>query len=51
MVFMPSDEDIVAREALQREYYGLLRLADSMGALPADEKKHLKIYARIFGAC
>lgn len=50
MEFMPTDADIDAREALQREYYALLALADSEGALSAAEKKHLKIYARVFGA-
>jgi hypothetical protein len=50
MKFMPSDEDIDIREALQREYYALLVLADSEDSLAAEEKKDLRIYSKIFGA-
>jgi len=49
MEFMPSDEDIETREELQREYYALLVLADSEGALAAYENKDLQTYSKIFG--
>jgi len=49
MKFMLTDEDIDAIEILQKEYYGLLVLADSEGALAANEKKHLKIFSKTLG--
>ena len=46
MKFMPTDEDIAALEALQREYYALL--AQGGSTLSAEEKKHLGRYAKFF---